>query len=322
MKLIVPGVAVLTMLASTLPATAQPYPSRAIRVVVGYSPGGGVDVSARAIGKKLSESLGQPVVVENRPGASGNAAAAMVAKSAPDGYTLFMASSIIAFPSLFPNLAFDVNKDLLPISLVAMGPSVLVVHPSLPVNDVKQLVALAKARPKQVLYGSAGFGTVTHIAMELLMSSAKVELTHVPYKGGVPSIVGLLSGEIHVLFSSVPGVLTQINARRVRAIGMSTLRRSSVLPTVPTLHETLLPGYNTASWYGLLAPAGVSKNILDLLSAEIGKIMKNHEIRDGFVRGGFEPEGTTPDAFAAFIKSEIVKYDDIIRKAHIKPQAD
>lgn len=257
-----------------LPAGAQQYPNRAIRIVVGYSPGGGVDVSARAIGKKLSETLGQPIVVENRPGASGNAAAALVAKSPPDGYTLFMASSIIAFPSLFPNIPFDINKDLAPISLVAMGPSVLVSHPSLPAQDVKQLVALAKAKPQQVLFGSAGFGTVTHLAMELLMSSTKVSLTHVPYKGGVPSVIGLLSGEVHVLFSSVPGVLTQINARKVRAIGMSTLKRSSALPAVPTIHEALLPGYNTASWYGLLAPSGVSKSILELLSAEIGK---NHE---------------------------------------------
>jgi tripartite-type tricarboxylate transporter receptor subunit TctC len=305
-----------------LPAFAQQYPNRAIRIVVGYSPGGGVDVSARAVGKKLSESLGQPIVVENRPGASGNAAAAMVAKSPPDGYTLFMASSIIAFPGLFPNIPFDIHKDLAPISLVAMGPSVLVAHPSLPVHDVKQLVALAKAKPAQVLFGSAGFGTVTHLAMELLMSSGKVTLTHVPYKGGVPSIVGLLSGEVHVLFSSVPGVLAQINGHKVRAIGMSTLKRSSALPNVPTIHEALFPGYNTASWYGLLAPAGTPKSISDLLSTEIGKIMKNNEIRDGFVRGGFEPEGTTPEAFAAFIKSEIVKYDEIIRKANIKPQSD
>ena len=304
------------------PTEAQQYPSRAIRIIVGYSPGGGVDVSARAIGKKLSESLGQPFVIENRTGASGNAAAAMVSKSPADGYTLFMASSIIAFPSLFPNIPFDIHKDLSPISLVAMGPSVLVVHPSLPVNNVKQLVELAKNKSGQVLFCSAGFGTVTHLAMELLMSSGKVVLTHVPYKGGVPSIMGLLSGEVHVLFSSVPSVLPQINAHKVRAIGTSTLKRSRVLPTIPTIHEAIFPGYNTASWYGLLAPAGTQKIIQDLLSIEIGKVMKNEEIIDGFIRGGFEPEGTTPETFTNFINSEILKYDEIIRKANIKPQSD
>ena len=307
---------------SGFPALGQQYPSRAIRIVVGFSPGGGTDVSARVIGKKLTESLGQPVVIENRAGASGNTAAGLVAKSPPDGYTLLFSSSAIAFPSLFTNIPFDVNKDLAFISLVAMGPSVLVVHPSLPVKDVKQLVALARLRPKQVLYGSSGFGTVTHLAMEVLMSGTGVELTHVPYKGGSTSVIGLMSGEVHTLFSSVPTVLSQIQSGRVRALGMSTLKRSTVLPDVPTIAESALPDYNTGSWYGLLGPAGIPKNVLDLLSAEVGKILRNNEIRDDFVRGGFEPEGTTPEAFAAFVRSEITKYEQVIRKANLKPLAD
>ena len=304
------------------PAYAQPYPTRAVRIVVGYAPGGAVDVSARAIARKLTDALGQQVIVENRAGASGNTAAGMVAKSQPDGYTLFMASSTIAFPSLFLNLPFDIKKDLAPISLVAMGPSVLVVHPSVPVRTVKELVSFARARPGQLAYGSAGYGTVTHLGMEILNFKTDTSMVHVPYKGGVPSIIGMLSGEVHALFSSIPGVLAQISARKVRAIGISTLKRSSSLPDVPTIDEAALPGYNTGSWYGLLGPPGISRNISDLLSSEIAKAMQNNEIRDGFVRSGFDPEGSSPEAFAGFIRSEIVKYEDIIKRANIKPQAD
>ena len=309
-------------LAVAVPAAGQQYPNRAIRVVVGFSPGGGTDVSARIIGRKLNESLGQPVVIENRPGASGNTAAGLVAKSAPDGYTLLFASSAIAFPSLFTNIPFDVNKDLAFISLVAMGPSVLIAHPSLPVKDVKQLVALARARPKQVLYGSPGFGTVTHLAMEVVMSRTGADLTHVPYKGASTAAIGLMSGEVHVLFASVPTVLTQIQSGRLRALGVSTLKRSSVLPDVPTIAESALPDYNTGSWYGLVGPAGIPKNVLDLLSAEVGKILRNREIREDFARARFEPEGTTPEAFSAFVRSEIAKYEQVIRKANLKPLAD
>jgi tripartite-type tricarboxylate transporter receptor subunit TctC len=308
--------------AVALGAHAQQYPNRPIRIIVGFGAGGGVDVSARVVGKKLSESFNQAVVVDNRPGASGNAAGGLVAKSPPDGYTLYMASSAIAFPSLFPNVPFDVNKDFAPVSLVAMGPSVLVAHPGLPVRDIKSFLALARSRPKQVLYGSAGFGTVTQLSMELLALSAAVELTHVPYKGGGPSIIGLLSGEVHVVFSSVPGVLTQIRASKVRALGVSTQKRSTVLPEVPTLDETVLPGYNSGSWYGLLAPAKTPRAVIDLLSSEIGKVMQLPDIREGFVRSGFEPEGTTPDAFATFIRAEIAKYDAVIRKANIKPEVE
>jgi len=310
-------VAALSLLIS-MPVLAQQYPNRPIRIIVGFGAGGGVDVSARTVGAKLSEALGQPVIVENRTGASGNLAGGIVARSAPDGYTLYMASSAIAFPALFPKIPFDVLKDLTPISLVAMGPSVLVAHPSLPARNVKELVALAKAKPKQVLYGSAGFGTVTHLATELLTSSTGVEMTHIPYKGGGPSIIGLLGGEVHVLFSSIPGVLGQIKSKRVRPIAVSTLKRSTALPDVPTVDESALPGYNTGSWYGLLGPAGMPKNVIDLLSGQIAQIMQANEVRTSFIRSGFEPEGTSPDAFAALIRSEIAKYDGIIRKANIK----
>jgi tripartite-type tricarboxylate transporter receptor subunit TctC len=303
-------------------AAAQSYPVKTIRIVVGYAPGGGVDVSARTIARRLTETFGQAVVVENRTGASGNTAAGMVAKSAPDGYTLYMASSTIALPGLFLNLPYDVRKDLSPISLVALGPSVLVVHPSVPVRDVKELVQFGRGRPGQLMYGSAGYGTVTHLAMELLQTVSGVKMVHIPYRGGAPSVIGLLSGEAHLLFAAIPGVLSQVNAGRVRALAVSTLKRSSALPAVPTIHEAAVPGYDTSSWYGLLGPANTPKHVSDLLSTEIAKIMQSPDIRDGFIRTGFEPEGTTPEAFAAFIRSEIAKYQAVIEKANIKPEAD
>lgn len=319
MKRILLGLAALHALLA-FSAVAQTYPARPIRVLVGFQPGGGVDISARAIGQKLSDALGQSVVVDNRPGASGNIAADIVAKSAPDGYTLLMANSTISIPALFVKLPFDVTKDLAPVSLVAMGPSVLVVHPSVPIKNVKELMALARKKPKELIFGSGGPGNITHLAMELFMSMAKIDMIHVPYKGGAPSVIGLLSGEVHMLFTSIPSVLGQIKIGKVRAIGVSIQKRSSALPAVPTIDEAGLPGFNTASWYGLLAPAGVPQNILELLSKEVVKIMHNKEIRDRFARDGFEPVGNTPGAFGSFIRSEIPKWGKVVRQANIKPQ--
>lgn len=319
MKRILLGLAALHAL-HAFSAVAQTYPARPIRVLVGFQPGGGVDISARAIGQKLSDALGQSVVVDNRPGASGNIAADIVAKSAPDGYTLLMANSTISIPALFVKLPFDVTKDLAPVSLVAMGPSVLVVHPSVPIKNVKELMALARKKPKELIFGSGGPGNITHLAMELFMSMAKIDMIHVPYKGGAPSVIGLLSGEVHMLFTSIPSVLGQIKIGKVRAIGVSIQKRSSALPAVPTIDEAGLPGFNTASWYGLLAPAGVPQNILELLSKEVVKIMHNKEIRDRFARDGFEPVGNTPGAFGSFIRSEIPKWGKVVRQANIKPQ--
>lgn len=319
MKRILLGLAALHALLA-FSAVAQTYPARPIRVLVGFQPGGGVDISARAIGQKLSDALGQSVVVDNRPGASGNIAADIVAKSAPDGYTLLMANSTISIPALFVKLPFDVTKDLAPVSLVAMGPSVLVLHPSVPIKNVKELMALARKKPKELIFGSGGPGNITHLAMELFMSMAKIDMIHVPYKGGAPSVIGLLSGEVHMLFTSIPSVLGQIKIGKVRAVGVSIQKRSSALPAVPTIDEAGLPGFNTASWYGLLAPAGVPQNILELLSKEVVKIMHNKEIRDRFARDGFEPVGNTPEAFGSFIRSEIPKWGKVVRQANIKPQ--
>jgi len=310
------GLSAAGMLASAV--AAQTYPARPIRVVVGFGAGGGVDIASRTIGKQLTEALGQSIVVDNRPGASGNIAADIVSKAQSDGYTLLMSNLTIAMPSLFAKLPFDVNKDLVPISLVAIGPSVLVVNPALPVNNVKELIAAAKAKPKYLIYGSGGPGNITHMEMVLFTNMAGIDMIHVPYKGGAPSVVGLLSGEVQMLFTSIPSVLSQIHARRVKPIAVSTAKRSSALPEVPTISEAGLPGYDAASWYGLFAPAGIPKDVLRVLSTQIVKIMQVPEVRQRFSGDGFEPVGGTPDQFAKFVRAEITKWEKIIKTAGLK----
>ena len=301
---------------------AQPYPAKSIRIVVGFQAGGGVDISARAIGKYITEALGQPIVVDNRAGAAGNIGANLVAKSAPDGYTLLMSNSTIAIPDLFLNLPFDVSTDFDPVSLVAIGPSVLAAHPSVAINSVTELIALAKAKPKQLIYGSGGIGNVTHLEMELLMGMTGIEMIHVPYKGSAPSVIGLLGGEVNMIFSSIPAGLAQIRAGRMKAIAVSTLRRSSALPDVPTLNETGLPGYNAASWYGLFAPAGTPKKVLEILSREVVKIMRVADIREKFANDGFEPAGYAPAEFRKFLRAELAKWAKVVKSAGIKPQSE
>lgn len=313
-------VAMSVAAASVIPAaaSAQPYPTRPLRIVVGFQAGGGVDISSRAIGKQLTEALGQSVIIDNRPGASGNIAAEIVAKAQPDGYTLLMANLTIAVPNLFVKLPFDVNKDLVPLSLVAIGPSVLVVNPALPFNNVKELIAAAKAKPKQLIYGSGGLGNITHLEMVLFTNMASVDMLHVPYKGGAPSVIGLLSGEVQMLFTSIPSVLPQIIARKLKALAVSTAKRSAALPDIPTVDESGIHGYDAASWYGLFVPAGIAKNALNVLSREIVKIMQVQEVRDRFASDGFEPVGNSPEQFAKFVREEIAKWGKIVRSGGIK----
>ena len=300
--------------------SASKFPTKSVRIVVGFGAGGGTDLAARAIGQKLTDTFGTSFIVDNRPGASGNLAGDIVAKANPDGYTMLMANSTIAIPSLSVKLPFDIRKDFIPLSLVALGPSVLVVHPSIAVNDVKGLIALAKAKPKSLSFGSGGVGNVTHLAMELLMSSAGIEMVHIPYKGGAPSVVGLISGEVQTLFTSIPTALPQINAGKMRAIGVSISKRNVALPNVPTIAEAGVPGYYAASWYGLLLPAGVPKPVVESLSKEIVTAMKVPAIRDGMLKQGFEPVGDTPAEFKKFIGEEIPRWEKVVKNAGIKPE--
>lgn len=301
-------------------AGAQKFPSKPVRIVVGFGAGGGTDLAARAIGQKLSDAFNASFVVDNRPGAAGNLAGEIVAKSNPDGYTILMANSTIAIPSLSAKLPFDVRTDFMPLSLVALGPSVLVVHPGVAVNDVKGLIALAKAKPNQLSFGSGGIGNVTHLAMELLMSAAGLDMVHIPYKGGAPSVVGLVSGEVQTLFTSIPTALPQINAGKMKAIGVSVAKRNVALPNVPTIAEAGVPGYYAASWYGLLLPAGVPRPVINVLSKEISAAMEVAAIRESMLRQGFEPVGNTPAEFEKFIREEIPRWEKVVRRAGIKPE--
>jgi len=299
---------------------AQPYPYKPIRMMVGFAPGGGVDVSARAVAQPLSQALGQSVIVENRPGAAGNIAAGYVAKATPDGYTLLMSNSTIASPTLFKSLPFDIRKDLDPVGLIAIGPSVLVVHPSIPARNVKELIAFAKSQPKKLIYGSGGIGNVTHLEMEIMNSMVGAQMTHVPYKGTAPAIVGLVSGEVQLIFSSVPSALGQIRAGKIRALGVSTMKRSGVLPDVPTIHEAGVPGYDAASWYAVFAPAGAPKNVVARLGKEIVSIMAVPDMRERFANDGFEPAGTGPAELAKFLRAELAKWTKAVEMAGIQPE--
>jgi len=312
------AVAAATLLSGV--AAAQPYPSRPVRIVVGFQAGGGTDIAARVIAQKLADALGVTFIVDNRPGAAGNIGADIVAKSNADGYTILMANSTIAIPSLSVKLPFNVKNDFAPVSNIALGPSVLLVNPSLPVTDVKGLVALAKAKPRTLIYGSGGVGNVTHLAMELLMSMTGIEMTHIPYKGAAPSVVGLLSGEVQLLFAGIPGVLAQISAGKVRALGVSISQRSPALPNVPTIAEAGLPGYYAASWYGLMVPAGTPNSTIDILAKQIGTIMRVPEVKEKMLAQGFEPVGDTPAQFGKFISEEILRWEQVVKRAGIKPE--
>jgi tripartite-type tricarboxylate transporter receptor subunit TctC len=279
-----------------------------------------VDISARFVGKQLTETLGQPVIVDNRPGAAGNIGANYVAKATPDGYTLLMAQSTIAMPSLFVKLPFDVNRDFDPVGLVALGPTVLLVHPSLRVNSVKELIALAKSKVKPLAYGSGGIGNITHLEMELLATMAGIEMTHLPYKGSAPGMIALIGGEIQLLFSSIPSALAQIRSDKVKALAVSTIKRSSALPDIPTLDEAGLPGYDAATWYGVFAPAGTVKNALRLLGREIPRIVRDPEIISRLQNDGFEPVGSGPEEFSRFLRDEIGKWAKVIKTAGIAPE--
>jgi tripartite-type tricarboxylate transporter receptor subunit TctC len=301
-------------------ASAQKYPVKPVRIVVGFAAGGGTDIAARVIAQKLTEAMGGSFIVDNRPGAAGNLGADLVAKSAPDGYTILMANSTIAIPSLFAKLPFDIRKDFTPLSNIALGPSVLSVHPSLPVKDVKGLIALARSRPGQLTYGSGGVGNITHLAMALLASMTNLDMVHAPYKGAAPSLVGLMSGEIQAVFSSIPAALPHIGSGRMRALGVSVSKRNPALPKVPTIAEAGVPGYYAASWYGLLLPAGAPRPAVEALSKEIVAVMRVQDVREKMLAQGFEPVGDAPEEFSKFIREEIARWERVVRNAGIKPE--
>ncbi len=302
-------------------AQAQTYPNRAVRLVVPYVAGGGTDFTARVIAPKLSEALGQQVVVENRPGGGTNIGSELVAKAAPDGYTLLMAGAANAINmSLYAQLPYDTLRDFAPVSLSVKGANVLLVHPSLPVKNLKELLALARAQPGKLNYASSGIGSANHMAGELLKLVAKVNITHVPYKGNAPALTDLIGGHVEVLISGVPAVIGQIKNGRVRAVAIASLKRFPALPDTPTIDESGLKGFEATTWFGVAAPARTPREIVNRLNADLGRIVAAPDVRERFIGEGVEPIGGSTDLFTNFIRDEIDKYAKVVKAAALKAE--
>lgn len=300
---------------------AQNYPTRAIRLVVPSSPGGGTDITGRIMAHKLTEQLGQQVVVDNRAGAGTIIGNDIAAKSAPDGYTLLMGLSTLAInPSMYAKLPYDALRDFAPISQVVSSPNILTVHPSVPAKSVKEFIALARAKPGSITFGSAGLGTSPHLSGELLRTLAKIDIVHVPYKGSGQSIISLLAGEIGANFPSVPTAIPYIKAGKLRGLGVTTVKRTLALPDVPSIAEAGVPGYEATQWFGVLAPSGTPRAIIDRLHQEIVRALRAPDVRDRLIADGTDPVGNTPEEFAQYIKSETDKWARVIKAAGIKPQ--
>jgi tripartite-type tricarboxylate transporter receptor subunit TctC len=294
-----------------LAATA--YPARPIRIVVASAPGSGPDIVTRLIGRKLAETWQQQIIADNRTGAGGNVGAEIVAHAVPDGYTLLMATASQPIgAALYAKLNYDLTRDFVPVSLVASTPFVLVVNPAVPANSVAELIALAKAKPGFLRYGSGGSGTPPHLCAEILKSSAGLDIVHVPYKGVTPALTDLLGGQVQLVFSVVPSALPLIQTNKLRALGVTSAKRTSLATELPTIAESL-PGFEVIGWYGLLAPTGTPADVVARLNAAVIAALKNPELRERFVALGADPLGTTPQVFAQFIQIELSKWGKAVK---------
>jgi tripartite-type tricarboxylate transporter receptor subunit TctC len=305
---------------ASLPVAAQQYPVKPIRVIVPFAPGGPSDLLARTVGQKMAESWGQQVIIENRPGANGIVGCELVAKSPPDGYTLVMGTpgthGINA--SLFPKLPYDTIKDFAPITRLGVSPYLLISHPSLPVRSAKELIQLARVRPGEIAWATGG--SPTQLAAELFKRTAKIDVLIVPYKGQAPAVTAALSGETSLVFGGVAQTLPQIKAGRLRALGVAGARRSEVLPEVPTIAESGLPGFEASGWYGLLAPGATPRAVVERLNTEVVRILRLPDVANRLRGEAYEIPGETPDQFAAVIRAEVAKWEPIVKQAGIKPE--
>ena len=301
-------------------ALAQPYPVKPVRMVLPYPPGGGSDTIARPLAQKMSEGLGQQVIVENRGGANGNIGMELAARAAPDGYTIVFAltAQLAVNPNLYSKVPYDPVRDYSPITLLGAGGYILVVHPSLPAKSVKELIALAKARPGQIAYSSSGNGSGGHLAAELLNSMAGIKMLHVPYKGGGPALMDLIAGQVQVLFSTQLASWPHIQSGRIRALAVSTAKRPASLPDLPTIAEAALPGYDSGVWYGVLAPAGTPREIVMRLNAEIARVLKQPDYRNLLVNNTIDPIGGPPEQLGQYIRSELVKWAKVVKEAGVR----
>ena len=313
-------VAIVATSAAGAQDNVRSYPDRPIRIVVTFPPGGPTDIIARAVGQKLAEAWGQPVVIDNRAGAGGNIGTDLVAKAPSDGYTLVLSNfgPLIISPFVYSKLPYDPVKDLTPITLAATSWFFLVVNPSVPATSLKELIALAKAKPGQLTFASAGNASPSHLAGALFQSVAGVTLTHVPYKGGAPSVAAVIGGEVQLAIESPPPIVPQVKAGKLRALGAARPDRSPLLPDVPTVSEAGLPGFEVGSWYGFHAPAGTPKPIIDKLHAEMVKAMRTPELRERFAAVGAETIANTPVQFRAFIDAELTKWGKVTKAAGVK----
>lgn len=300
-----------------VPAVADNYPSKPIRLIVPFPAGGGVDVLARIIGQKMSDDFHQPVIVEDRPGAAGIIGTEAVARAAPNGYTLLLGTvgTHGINSSLYRRLPYDAIKDFTPISEIARVPNILVVHPAVPAHTVKELLALARARPGQLKFASAGSGTPIHLSGELFKSMGKVSMVHVPYRGAPQAMTDLLAGRVDMMFSNMPLALPYIKNGKLRALGVTTLQRASATPHVPTISEAGLPGYNVDTWYGIFAPAGAPAPVTSRLNSEINHILASPDVKRVFAAQGAEPLGTTPQQFSTTVRTDLVKWAKVVKQA-------
>ncbi len=310
--------AILAVIAGA--AAAQTWPNRPVRVISPFAPGGGADITTRAIASKLAPALGQQILVDNRGGAGGMLGVEIAAKSPPDGYTLVLGTigPIAINPSLISKMPYHPIKDLAPISQAAVAVNVLVVHPSLPAKSVKELIAIAKARPADLNYGSSGSGAADHLAGELFNSMVKVKMAHIPYKGGAPAMLDLISGNVQLVFSTYSTAAAAIDARRVRPLAVTGLARFESMPDLPTMAEAGLKGFEVSNWYGMFAPAGTPREIISRLNSEIVKALAMPDVKKRLLNSGIIATSSSPEAFAAYIQAETAKWAKVIKEANIK----
>jgi tripartite-type tricarboxylate transporter receptor subunit TctC len=305
---------------AAFPAAAQSYPAKTIRLIVPYPPGGPTDLVGRTIGQKLTAAWGQQVLVENRAGAASAVGTEVAARAPADGYTLLLGTSagFCINPALGGKLPYDAERDFAPISLLVVNPQILVVHPSLPVTSVKSLIALAKSRPGQINYASVGNASPQHLGMEMLKRMAGIDMVHVPYKGTAPAVTDILAGNVSLMFNSMPSVLPQVEAGRLRGIAVGSAKRSPAAPAIPTVAEAGLPGFDYVTWYGLFAPSGTPRDIVNRLHAQVVKILADPELAQRFAGQGAEPQSTTPEQLAQYRRSEFERWRKLIAELKLK----
>lgn len=302
------------------PVLAQNWPARTVRIIVPYAAGGNTDFTARTVGAKLADMWGQQVIVDNRPGGGTNIGSQLAATAAPDGYTLFMGGASNAVNmTLYSRPPYNTLRDFAAVVWCVQGAPILAAHPSLPAKNARELIALAKARPGQLNFGSAGLGSSNHMAGELFKMMAGINIVHVPYKGNTPSITDAIAGHVEMVFSGVPALIPHMNSGRLRGIAIGSLERFSAVPDLPTFDESGVKGYEASNWFGLMAPIKVSKDIIAKVNADTNKALAMNDVKTKFVAAGINPKGGTPEFFDKFIRAEIVKYERVIKKAGVKP---